>query len=594
MLRSKVLVYILMFSCMYGAKYLAVLDLEAVGLSDTEAKVLTQRLTSKMIELSDYTIVERANIDKILKEQKFQHSGCTDSECAVEIGQLINADMTVIGTASKFGDTYTIDSRIINVESGEALYSASYTHTGKIDELVKEGIESVAHKLLGIPYKKKISSGTTSKASSGYGATLDISSDPPGAEVYIGGNYFDTTPLILEDFPIGDYEVEIKLDGYEDYTKSVKLLPRASEKITPTLNPIPSYIKISGTPTPDKVIIFIDGKKQYLDSYKQQFKVSAGRHIIKVSKENYFDFLDTVIVDFDKTAQVSYKLKKNMGLLQLSVNPSDAAVYVDDYVKSKYTELTPGMHKLKVSQPGYDDYTGEFEIKLDETTELSIDLIEQFGHLDLKLSPYNAKVYFNDEKAMELNLPFSDSFDNKASEFKLKPGTYDIRAEKPFYLTKTLPATIKNKERTDITLTLEAKSRSVAKKRAWMFPGLGHMYADAPSKGQKWLILGGASIIGTAYMGQSFLSNMDAFDIAKANYHAATEPTEINRLGGIYTSAFDDKKTSLIGTAGFGAAYIVVWIWSAIDVNSVIPSEIDLRADVHLNKYGQLEASIAF
>ena len=120
------------------------------------------------------------------------------------------------------------------------------------------------------------------------------------------------------------------------------------------------------------------------------------------------------------------------------------------------------------------------------------------------------------------------------------------------------------------------------------------MYADASSKGQKWLILGGASVIGTAYMGQSFLSNMDAFDIAKANYHAATEPTEINRLGGIYTSASDDKKTSLIGTAGFGAAYIVVWIWSAIDVNSVIPSEIDLRADVHLNKYGQLEASIAF
>ena len=37
-----------------------------------------------MIELSDYTIVERANIDKILKEQKFQHSGCTDSEYAVE------------------------------------------------------------------------------------------------------------------------------------------------------------------------------------------------------------------------------------------------------------------------------------------------------------------------------------------------------------------------------------------------------------------------------------------------------------------------------------------------------------------------------
>ena len=86
MLRSRILIYILMLSCMYGAKYLAVLELEPVGLSNTEAKILTQRLTSQLIAISYYTIVERANIEKILKEQKFQNSGCTDSECAVEIG----------------------------------------------------------------------------------------------------------------------------------------------------------------------------------------------------------------------------------------------------------------------------------------------------------------------------------------------------------------------------------------------------------------------------------------------------------------------------------------------------------------------------
>ena len=159
MLRSKALIYLFLMSSLFGAKYLAVLDLEPVGLSDTEAKVLTQRLTSKMIELSDYTIVERANIDKILKEQKFQHSGCTDSQCAVEIGQMLNADLTVVGTASKFGDTYTLDCRIVNVESGEALGSASFTHTGNIDQLVKDGIESVARELLGVktPLLKKVS-----------------------------------------------------------------------------------------------------------------------------------------------------------------------------------------------------------------------------------------------------------------------------------------------------------------------------------------------------------------------------------------------------------------------------------------------------
>ena len=159
MLRSKYLIYLLLLSSLFGAKYLAVINLEPENITESEARILTQRLTSKMIELSDYTVVERASIDKILKEQKFQHSGCTDSQCAVEIGQMLNADLTVVGTASKFGDTYTLDCRIVNVESGEALGSASYTHTGNIDQLVKDGIESVARELLGVktPLLKKVS-----------------------------------------------------------------------------------------------------------------------------------------------------------------------------------------------------------------------------------------------------------------------------------------------------------------------------------------------------------------------------------------------------------------------------------------------------
>ena len=150
MLRSKVLLYILMLSCMYGAKYLAVLELEPVGLSNTEAKILTQRLTSQLIAISDYTIVERANIEKILKEQKFQNSGCTDSECAVEIGQLLNTDFIVIGSVSEFGSMYSIDARLIDVAQGKGLISAEYSTENSIDYLLSNGVESIAYQLCGI------------------------------------------------------------------------------------------------------------------------------------------------------------------------------------------------------------------------------------------------------------------------------------------------------------------------------------------------------------------------------------------------------------------------------------------------------------
>ena len=100
MLRSKYLIYFALISSLFSKEIIAILDLEQIGLTPQEAQILTQRLTTKLISIDKYQVVERNNMDKILKEQKFQHSGCTDSECAVEIGQLINADVTVIGTVS--------------------------------------------------------------------------------------------------------------------------------------------------------------------------------------------------------------------------------------------------------------------------------------------------------------------------------------------------------------------------------------------------------------------------------------------------------------------------------------------------------------
>ena len=462
MLINKALIFLLMMSSLFAKEIIAVLDLEQIGLTPQEATILTQRLTTELISLDKYQVVERNNMDKILKEQKFQHSGCTDSECAVEIGQLLNADLTVIGTASKFGKTYTLDCRIINVENGEALQSASYTHTGEIDELVKEGIESIAHKLLGMPYKKKISSGTTSKASSGYGATLEINSDPTGAEIYIGGNFFDTTPLVLEDFPIGDYEVALKLEGYEDYSESVKLLPRGSETIFATLTAIQSIISISGIPTLSKVKVFINDVKQDM-GYYSDLKIPPGKYNIRVSKEGYIGHEETITVEIGETTYVNYELDKNAGLLKLTINPSKATVYIDASKESKYTELTPGMHTLKVSQPGYDDYTGEFEIKLDETTELNIELNRQYGHLDLNLEPYNATVYFNDSLALSFNVPMD--LNSNTFEFKLETGTYNVRAEKPYFYSKSMMATINNKERTQLMLSLKSGDEDLKKLR---------------------------------------------------------------------------------------------------------------------------------
>ena len=127
-------------------KALAVLNFEALSIKEDESYILTQGLISELINIGHYRIIERGSIDKILKEQQFQTSGCTNSECAVEIGQLINSDYVLIGTVSRLGSTYRIDARIIDVESGEAINSAAYNKQGTI-EILLEGTKSIANHL---------------------------------------------------------------------------------------------------------------------------------------------------------------------------------------------------------------------------------------------------------------------------------------------------------------------------------------------------------------------------------------------------------------------------------------------------------------
>ena len=146
----RIFLFILLTTSLFAKDIIAILELEQKGLSKQEAEILTDRLTTKMISLDKYQVVERNNMDKILKEQKFQNSGCTDSECAVEIGQLLNTDFIVIGSVSEFGSMYSIDARLIDVAQGKGLISAEYSTENSIDYLLKSGVEAIAYQLCGI------------------------------------------------------------------------------------------------------------------------------------------------------------------------------------------------------------------------------------------------------------------------------------------------------------------------------------------------------------------------------------------------------------------------------------------------------------
>jgi hypothetical protein len=135
-----------MFS--YSEENIAILDLDAKGVDETEANILTDRLRAELFLTGKYKIIERQKMQDILKEQGFQQSGCTSNECMVEVGQLIGVQKIVGGSISKFRSIYSITARIIDVKTGQIENTATFDHEGAMEELLKTGIKTIALKLV--------------------------------------------------------------------------------------------------------------------------------------------------------------------------------------------------------------------------------------------------------------------------------------------------------------------------------------------------------------------------------------------------------------------------------------------------------------
>ena len=128
---------------------IAVIEFSAKGVSSFEASALTDELEVQIVSLSkSITVIERGRMEEIVKEQGFQQSGCITSECAVQVGQLLGADNVVIGSIIKLGSTYSVTAKIVSIETGSIIRTATIKHRGAIDYLLTNSMREIAINLL--------------------------------------------------------------------------------------------------------------------------------------------------------------------------------------------------------------------------------------------------------------------------------------------------------------------------------------------------------------------------------------------------------------------------------------------------------------
>jgi len=88
--------------------------------SQSVATNVAEDLSTAMIK-NKFHLVERGQLDNVLKELKIQDTGLIDPSTAKEIGNLTGCDLILVGSISDRGQFVVINARLLETETGKAL-----------------------------------------------------------------------------------------------------------------------------------------------------------------------------------------------------------------------------------------------------------------------------------------------------------------------------------------------------------------------------------------------------------------------------------------------------------------------------------------
>lgn len=603
MKKIKYLLLVLLISLLSAQtkSVIAIADVSADGLSNFEIKQFFNRLESDLVNLGQYRVTSRQEVDKILTEQKFQKSGCTDQQCAAEIGRMLNADFMLLSNVlfdASSGDI-NITLKLVDVETAGITTSISKDATVSRARDINANLSDYILEL----YRKDSGEQATGfyqpqKQELGYGSLI-IETTPVGATIILDNEQRGATPITIDKIEAGQHSIILHYTGYERLTKAVMITPDETTTVSELLIKRTGHLHIVSDPKESDVYVNEEYKGttpltlQYLD---------IGAYFVKVIHDGYDEKIAKVTVEWNKTKEVNQTLSAKPASVILYSVPDGATVYVDKKKVGKTTmtglvvDITHGVRYISMKKKGYEPEATTLNFTAGQNTSLELQLSKlpegvsedpNAGWVNINGWPRDSYVQLNGDK---LNLPI------RYKEFK--KGEYSYKVSKDGYHKQKIPFKIKPQKLTESKFQLLPVDKSTAHKRAFMFPGLGHFYAEKPLKGAMWAGLEIASLYGAYFMLSDYFDKKQAYNTAHDNYLAAHSHDDIHVLKTAYQEAYDKQNISLYGFSVVCGVASVVWGWNVFDlyrsIPAVLPFPKDAKLKIGVNKKGELETQVEF
>ena len=211
--------------------------------------------------------------------------------------------------------------------------------------------------------------------------TVNILSDPSGAEVTVNGIVRGTTPLLVRGVPRGRAVVKFRLAGFNEEVRELSINAGDVQTLSVPLKGQPGTLRLSSVP---------EGARFYLNDDPRGRGPLAipglkpGEYVVRAEMDGYGTMTKTVTIGNGVSAAEEFRLSNVMGRLEVCTHPIGAQVWLDGRLvgmtKSKdpaaefsdilaIENVLEGEHTLVVKKDGYSDLTRHPKVKNSQTTK---------------------------------------------------------------------------------------------------------------------------------------------------------------------------------------------------------------------------------
>ncbi len=397
---------------------------------------------------------------------------------------------------------------------------------------------------------------------------LEISSDPPGAMLWINNKNLGKTPYTAEQYTAGAYSFRMIREMYYDTSGTLKIEPGGEFVQTFKLKPQFGGARIDSDPSGAQVSI--DGQPTGTTPVIRE-QLASGRHIVKFEKEYYFEYETSIEIEDGKTFEETFKLKPNFGLLSVESSPSGADVVLANENRAigrtplREYKLPAGTYTVKVEKDLYEPYEMPVSLMIDGERRLEPTLKRKTGRLRVKSDPPEADIYLDGKRRGQTPAMLTDVPTGEC-EIRIRKDGCDIHLGKVTVIHNEL---VEYETELGTEGTVEWEKRRGKARMLAIVPGAGQFASGQYVRGGLYAGAFLGSLAMTYLAHQNYSDAESDHETAMSDYLATKDQSEADRRYARYETTLKEMNDardqtlmfSMIAGGIYAWQFIDAWIW---------------------------------